>query len=102
MAANQRAAEDEKHTLNSLLRMAIQQKLNLTQRLVIPPFPYALISVENKSYRVILFRLFLSDKASSSLTNNWSSETNFALSEKMKQRFLKIGRSRGGPRAANI
>ncbi|EFO17961.1 bicaudal-D [Loa loa] len=33
MAANQRAAEDEKRTLNSLLRMAIQQKLALTQRL---------------------------------------------------------------------
>uniref|UniRef100_A0A915AUG7 Protein bicaudal D n=1 Tax=Parascaris univalens TaxID=6257 RepID=A0A915AUG7_PARUN len=33
MAANQRAAEDEKRTLNSLLRMAIQQKLSLTQRL---------------------------------------------------------------------
>lgn len=32
MAANQRAAEDEKRTLNSLLRMAIQQKLALTQR----------------------------------------------------------------------
>ncbi|XP_041096080.1 protein bicaudal D homolog 1-like [Polyodon spathula] len=27
------AAEDEKKTLNSLLRMAIQQKLGLTQRL---------------------------------------------------------------------
>lgn len=33
MASNQRAAEDEKRTLNSLLRMAIQQKLALTQRL---------------------------------------------------------------------
>ncbi|VDN90302.1 unnamed protein product [Brugia pahangi] len=33
MAANQKAAEDEKRTLNSLLRMAIQQKLALTQRL---------------------------------------------------------------------
>lgn len=33
MAANQRAAEDEKRTLNTLLRMAIQQKLTLTQRL---------------------------------------------------------------------
>ncbi|VDK19913.1 unnamed protein product [Anisakis simplex] len=33
MAANQRAAEDEKRTLNALLRMAIQQKLALTQRL---------------------------------------------------------------------
>ncbi|VDK57764.1 unnamed protein product [Gongylonema pulchrum] len=33
MAASQRAAEDEKRTLNSLLRMAIQQKLALTQRL---------------------------------------------------------------------
>ncbi|VDM17988.1 unnamed protein product [Wuchereria bancrofti] len=32
MAANQKAAEDEKRTLNSLLRMAIQQKLALTQR----------------------------------------------------------------------
>ncbi len=29
----QRAADDEKKTLNSLLRMAIQQKLALTQRL---------------------------------------------------------------------
>ncbi|VDN01067.1 unnamed protein product [Thelazia callipaeda] len=33
MTAIQKAAEDEKRTLNSLLRMAIQQKLTLTQRL---------------------------------------------------------------------
>ncbi|VDD96650.1 unnamed protein product [Enterobius vermicularis] len=33
LKANQKAAEEEKKTLNSLLRMAIQQKLALTQRL---------------------------------------------------------------------
>lgn len=32
LKANQKAAEEEKKTLNSLLRMAIQQKLALTQR----------------------------------------------------------------------
>ena len=33
VAAQARAAEEERKTLNSLLRMAIQQKLALTQRL---------------------------------------------------------------------
>uniref|UniRef100_A0A3B5AV26 Protein bicaudal D homolog 2-like n=1 Tax=Stegastes partitus TaxID=144197 RepID=A0A3B5AV26_9TELE len=46
------AAEDEKKTLNSLLRMAIQQKLALTQRLEdleAPPSPHSLNSSPRRS-----------------------------------------------------
>lgn len=46
------AAEDEKKTLNSLLRMAIQQKLALTQRLEdleVPQYPHSLNSSPRRS-----------------------------------------------------